>query len=80
MRRALATCQPRAKHMPIRRESRALRGPARPPSTGHVAQEGIRSLHLHHSPTYSLPAPLKGILVDTMDTNTPTLSLLWLIL
>lgn len=27
---------------------------------------------LFHSPTYSLPAPLKGILVDTSDTNTAT--------
>ena len=29
---------------------------------------------------YSLPAPLKGILVLTMLTNTPTLSEAWLIL
>ena len=29
---------------------------------------------------YSLPAPLKGILVETMETNTPTLSVAWLIL
>lgn len=32
------------------------------------------------SPMYSLPAPLYGILVDTMLTKTPILSALWLIL
>mmetsp|Transcript_10824 Transcript_10824/g.25721 ORF Transcript_10824/g.25721 Transcript_10824/m.25721 type:complete len:332 (+) Transcript_10824:483-1478(+) len=32
------------------------------------------------SPMYSFPAPLKGIFVDTMLTNTPTLSEWWLIL
>ena len=31
-------------------------------------------------PMYSLPAPLYGILVDTMLTKTPILSALWLIL
>ena len=32
------------------------------------------------SPTYSLPVPLKGILVDTIETNTPIRSVAGLIL
>ena len=42
--------------------------------------QGFCMRKLVTAPMYSLPAPLKGILVLTMLTKTPTLSEDWLIL